>query len=69
MAAPTATMVSGKSNFYVGNALLNHANYYFSLDHGAIVAAYSGKILIVPTELNENGEMCFSPKKTIFIPS
>ena len=70
MAASASTMVKGRANFYVDdNTSLNHANCYFPLDQGAIVAAFPEKILIGPTDLNENGEMCFSKDKTIIIPS
>ena len=70
MAASASTMVKGRANFYVDdNTSLNHANYYFSLDQGAIVAPFPEKILIGPTDLNENGEICFSKDKTIIIPS
>ena len=69
MAAPAPTPVSGKSNFYVENSTcLNKANYYFGLD-GVMVAAYSEKILIGPTETNENGEVCFDKNKTIIVPT
>ena len=70
MTALKPTTVYGKSNFYVGdNVSLNMANYYFGIGHGTMVGAYGKKILIGPTVMNDNGEMCFSKQKTIIIPT
>ena len=62
--------MGAKSNFYVDDqCLLNHANYSFSLDCGAIVAAYPEKILIGFCENNKQGQLEFSKKKTIIVPN